>query len=374
MFKSLVLGLLIAAAFPAPARAAAAPGSGGAAVPWTTAAPETAGYSSARLDALGAFLKAGPTAGMLVVVHNKVIFSFGDISKPLKIASIRKSILTILYGRHVIDGEIDTARTVAEAGLQEKSPFLSRERQATIEQLLTSRSGIYLDPRDDPLGAQAPNRNTEFPGTFFYYGNWQYDAAGTAFEKLTGKSIYDSLEAELAGPLGMQDFRRSIQVKIPTPGSVHPEFAMYLSPRDLARIGLMMLQLGRWNGRQIVPEPWVRYMTSVVTPWDEMNPAMLRLRGNPDRWGFGAGWWVWDAQVFPGNLSESPFQGAYEARGAGGQYLTILPARDMLLVHAVDLAAHADPDSQLDQSEWEAIVGLVLASRCHRACAPAAAP
>ena len=49
-------------------------------------------------------------------------------------------------------------------------------------------------------------------------------------------------------PLGMQDFRRDLQQKFPSPGSVHPEYAMYLSTRDMARIGLLMLQLGNWDG------------------------------------------------------------------------------------------------------------------------------
>jgi CubicO group peptidase (beta-lactamase class C family) len=335
---------------------------------WSAATPEALGYSSAKLKALRVLLEQEPTTAFLVIVHGKILFSYGDVARPMKVASIRKSILALLYGQAVMEGKIDLTSNVDQLGLQERFPFLPLEKRATLEQLLTARSGIYLDPRTDELGAQAPNRGSEYPGTYFFYGNWQFDAAGTAYEKLTGESIYDALEKQLATPLGMQDFDRSRQKKVTTPTSIHPEYAMYLSPRDLARVGEMMLHAGSWDGKQVEPREWIRYVTSVVTPWDEMNPALLRMRGSPDRWGFGAGWWTWDAQPFPGNVNESPFQGAFEARGSGGQHLTILPARDMVLVHAVDLASHADPREQLDQSDWEAIVELVLATACRASC------
>jgi CubicO group peptidase (beta-lactamase class C family) len=127
-----------------------------------------------------------------------------------------------------------------------------------------------------------------------------------------------------------------------------------------------MLHDGNWNGKQIVPSDWVRYSTSPITPWDEMNPPLLRLRGAPERWGFGAAWWVWDATMYPGGLWASPFQGAFEARGSGGQYITVLPAREMVIVHKVDLATH--PDDGISQQEWDAITNMVIASACPDKC------
>jgi CubicO group peptidase (beta-lactamase class C family) len=62
--------------------------------------------------------------------------------------------------------------------------------------------------------------------------NWDFDAAGFAFEKLTKQDIYQALKNDLAEPLGMQDYVVAKQKKIPTE-SVHPEFAMYLSTREL---------------------------------------------------------------------------------------------------------------------------------------------
>jgi CubicO group peptidase (beta-lactamase class C family) len=305
---------------------------------------------------------------MMIVVRGKVIFEYGDVTKVSKIASIRKSLLTMLLGDPVIQGKVDLTRTVVDLGLQEKVPFAPNETHATLEDLVTARSGIYLDQETDDLTRQQPRRGSQYPGTYFYYNNWEFDAAGTAFERLTGRNIYDALESELAVPLAMEDFHRELQHKNPTPGSTHPEYAMYLSTRDMARIGLLMLHMGSWNGRQVIPADWVRYMTSIVTPWDEMNPAFLHLRGAPERWGFGAGWWVWDAAPFPGGLSASPYQGAYEARGSGGQYITVIPSKDMVIVQKVDLDQHPDPAGWMDQEDWDAITNLVIGSFCRSKC------
>jgi CubicO group peptidase (beta-lactamase class C family) len=303
---------------------------------------------------------------MMVVSQGKVIFEYGDVTKVTKIASVRKSILSMLYGNYVVAGNIDLTKTVKQLALDDKEPFLPLEEKATLEQLLAARSGIFMDARTDELTRQQPTRGVEYPGTYFFYNNWEFDAAGTAFEKVTGKNIYDALESDLARPLAMQDFRRDLQKKFQSPGSVHPEYAMYLSTRDMARLGLLMLRSGNWNGKQLIPYEWWKYSTSVVTPWDEMNPPLIRMRGAPERWGFGVGWWVWDAAVFPGGINESPFQGAFEARGTGGQYITVIQARDLVIVHKVDL--EQQPSVPIAQAEWDAITQMVIASACQEKC------
>src|ERR1051326_8254326 len=124
----------------------------------------------------------------------------------------------------------------------------------------------------------------------------------------------------------MQDYDKKRQKKNSgLPYTVHPEYAMYLSTRDMARVGLLMLREGEWNGKQVVPRDWCKYITSLVTPFHEINPPPLRQLGQPERWGYGALWWVWEAPVWPGGLYGCPFQGAYSAKGSGGQFITVLP-------------------------------------------------
>ena len=333
---------------------------------WQTIKPEDAGYSSARLEALHSWLQTGQTSAMIVVVHGKIIFQYGDLAHASKIASMRKSVLGMLYGSYVVSGKIDLSKTVKQLGLDDNEPFLPIEEHATLEQLLAARSGIYLPSGNKNLDQYAPRRGSQYPGTFFDYNNWDFNAAGTAFEKLTGKNIYDAVQTDLAQPLHMQDYDRAAQHSIPAPPSRHAEYAMSLSARDLARLGLLMLRLGNWDGKQIMSPDWIRYMTTLTTRFEQMYPTSLREPGLPERWGYGVLWWVWDAPVYPSPIYASPFAGAYTARGSGGQFVTVLPFFDMVVVHTVDI--DKDPEANVSVQNGDAILNMVLASVCEGPC------
>jgi len=210
------------------------PGSTFPVTAWEKVTPESANYSSAKLDALRVWLKTQHTTGMQVVVSGRVLFEYGDITQVSKIASVRKSILGMLPGNYVVGGKINLQKTVKELGLEDVNKFLPIEEQATLQNLIMSRSGIYL--KADP---NAPRKGSQTPGALFYYNNWDFNAAGTAFERLTGRNIFDALETDLARPIGLEDYDRKKQKKIQTVPdkliSVHPEYAMYLSTRDMAR-------------------------------------------------------------------------------------------------------------------------------------------
>jgi CubicO group peptidase (beta-lactamase class C family) len=326
--------------------------------------PEDEGYSSAKLDILRSWMKAQATKGLVVSVGGRVLFEYGDLKYVSKIASIRKSILGMLYGNYVASGKVDLQKTVKEIGIQEARPFLPIEENATLEMLLMSRSGIYFSPDENPTD-MPPRPGSQYPGTFFCYQNWDFDAAGTAFEKLTGKNIYDALETDLAGPLGMQDFDRSRQKKGP---GLNPEYPMYLSTRDMARIGLLMLRRGNWGGKTVIPAAWVKYLTTLTTHDTDLFPLSFRLMmlTGPVRWGFGVTWWVWDHPHFPGDVDLGPYEGAFSGMGSGGQYLTVLPNLDMVISHKVEVEGPAKGDVSI--MDYSTILQMVLASRCNGPC------
>lgn len=335
-------------------------------VEWERGKPESMHYSGARLEALRAWLKAQQTTAMMVVVHGKVIFEYGDLKLASKVASVRKSVLSMLYGNYVLSGKIDLGKNVKELGLDDKEPFLPIEERATLEQLLTARSGIYIPSGNQQLDPLTPKRGSEYPGTHFVYNNWDFDSAFRAFEKLTQKNVYDALQTDLSAPIGLQDYDAAQQKKITGADPLHLQYAMYLSTRDMARLGLLMLRWGVWNGKQIVPADWIRYSTSLVTPFDEINPTGLRIRGRPERWGYGVMWWVWDAPVFPGTIYNGPLQGAYSAMGSGGQYITVIPFEDMVIVHKVDI--DKDYRANISPLGYDAILAMVIDSKCDAQC------
>ena len=340
---------------------------------WQQASPESVGYSSAMLEALLGWVKTQDTTSMMVVVQGRVIFSYGDVSHTSKVASVRKSVLGMLYGKYVFDNTIDIDKTVKQLVLDDKQPFLPMEEKATLIQLLAARSGIYLPQREHPeslsawdQGRYMPPRGSAYPGSQFVYNNWDFNAAGTAFEKLTHKGIYEALQTDLAVPIGMQDYAVAKQKKNDSPDSVHPEYAMYLSTRDMARLGLLMLDSGVWNGKTIVPGDWVRYITTLQTPFHDIYPVGFRNYGEPARWGYGLLWWVWDAPMFPGNTYIGFMQGAYSAMGTGGQYITVIPANDMVVVHQVDIDKNSG--AAVSPSSYIAMLSMIANAYCDQKC------
>jgi hypothetical protein len=85
--------------------------------------PEDADYKPARLDAVRAWLRAGQTKALFVAVDGKELFSYGDVTAASKVASVRKSVLAMLYGSYVARGTIDLSKTVVELGLTDVRPF-----------------------------------------------------------------------------------------------------------------------------------------------------------------------------------------------------------------------------------------------------------
>jgi hypothetical protein len=320
---------------------------------WQQTLPESVGYSSAMLEAVRGWLKTQDTDIMMVIVQGRVIFSYGDVSHTSTIASVRKSVLDMLYGADVFKNDSNNAdldKTVKQLGLDDKLPFLPIEEKATLIQLMASRSGIYM-----------PTGNAD-----------QAKTMGVAFEKLTGKDIYQALQTDLATPLGMQDYVLSRQKKVYSSESLHPGYPMSLSTRDMARLGLLMLDCGQWNGKTIIFCDWARYSTYLHTPFRDINPTGFRNYGEPGRWGYGFLWWVWDEQMFPGDTYIGFLQGAYTAAGTGGTYITVIPAKDMVVVHQVDI--DKDYRAYVSPSSYIAILSMIANANCGDNCKATSGP
>ena len=338
------------------------------------AKPESVGFSSAKFEALRAWLKTQATTAMMVVVQGRVIFAYGDLSHVSKVASVRKSVLDMLYGKYVMNNTINVDKSVRDLGLEDpKTPFYPMESKATLIQLLASRSCIYLPEREHPgdlhdwdQGRYMPPRNSCYPGSQMVYNNWDFDMAGVAFEKATGKKIYDALRDDLAGPIGMQDYDVARQEKEHAASVSREGYPMWLSTRDMARLGLLMLDSGKWNGKQLIPDDWVRYSTVMLTPFHDIHPIQMRNDGEPARWGFGTMWWVWDAPIFPGGVFTGFMQGAYTAMGSGGQFITILPSKDMVVVHKVDI--DVSPHTDVSGTAYMAMLTMIADANCAEKC------
>ncbi|HKN97798.1 MAG TPA: serine hydrolase [Pseudonocardiaceae bacterium] len=258
-------------------------------------------------------LEALPTTAFLVLDRNRVVFDHGATSAPSHMASARKSILSVLYGPAVAAGTIRLAATLGELGIDDTGGLLPQERRATVRDLLTSSSGVYHPPATVAGPEQdAPARGSQPPGTLFHYNNWDFNALGTIFQRCTGRSMFDALAEDLAAPLEFQDFDPARQRLLGRPEvSEHLAHHFFLSARDLGRLGAMLLQGGRWEGRQVVPASWVAESTSVQVD-----------RGAGVQLDYGYCWWL------PRLLGP----GSFLAIGNFGQYLLCVPP-GLVVVH-----------------------------------------
>jgi CubicO group peptidase (beta-lactamase class C family) len=318
--------------------------------------PEEVGYSAQGLDAVRAYAETIPTTGLMVVVGGRVLFEYGDVEEISYLASVRKSILSMLYGNYVEKGVIDLEKTLEELGMDDVGGLLPIERKARVHDLITARSGVY-HPASNPGDAlaDAPPRGSQEPGTYMLYSNWDFNAAGGAFELMTGVDIFDALQSDLAEPLGFQDFQRELHQKGgDMERSLYPSYHMHLSTRDMARVGYLMLREGNWDGEQIIPAQWARTISSVVTPLEEMNPERMR----DGSFGYGYMWWIFD-----GPRTEEAFRGAYSGQGAYGQYITVLPALDMVVVHKTAVSPQRGFDRRTSGSQYQGILDRLVEAR-----------
>ena len=83
------------------------------------------------------------TTGLFITRNGKLIYNYGDISELSYLASCRKSILAMLYGKYVEDGTIDLSLTLEDLGIDDIGGLLEIEKKATIDNLITARSGVY---------------------------------------------------------------------------------------------------------------------------------------------------------------------------------------------------------------------------------------
>jgi dihydroorotase/N-acyl-D-amino-acid deacylase len=288
--------------------------------------PTRVGWSRTGLDSVQATISRMSSSAMVVVEHGKIVYTYGDITAQSYLASVRKSILSMLYGIEIARGRIDTSKTLAQLGIDDVGGLLPREKEATTQDLLGARSGVYhLASYPGDFLDEAPPRGSQKHGTYQLYSNWDFNVLGTIFEKETGRNLFDALQQDLARPLQMQDFRRDLQKKEgDSTRSIHPAYPIFLTTRDMARIGLLMLHHGNWKGQQIVPKEWVAKATSAVTPVSQLNPSIIRR----DRVGYGYLWWIFD-----GPWNTGPYEGAYTGMGAVGQFITVIPKLDIVVAH-----------------------------------------
>lgn len=314
--------------------------------------PASSGWSEAGLQAVETCAEGQETDALMIVQAGKIIYTYGDITHKYLCHSIRKSILAAMMGQDVADGTIDLSQTLEALGIDDNEGLSDIEKQATVYDLLTARSGVY-----HAAGYETPwmrmikeKRHSHAPGTYWCYNNWDFNALGTIFEKQTGKTVHQAFDERIAKPLQMQDFSLAGNNSPLGPDGWHEHFtesrhAAYpfrLSTRDLARFSQLYLRNGRWNGENVLAKDWAQ---ECVMPYSHAGA----------KGAYGYMWWLErDGVFFPGVVTP---KGSYTGVGAGGHFNITIPALDMVIVHRVDTDV---ADRRLSDHKFGRLLKLIL--------------
>jgi CubicO group peptidase (beta-lactamase class C family) len=310
---------------------------------WEAADPASLGWSLAKLHTARDYAREIGSTAVMIVQDGRVIAAWGDTRRKVEIHSVRKSFMSALYGIAVARRQIALDRTLEQLGIDDKPPRLSSlEKRANVRDLLMARSGIYHEAAYETQTMQEtrPRRGSYLPGKHWFYNNWDFNALGTILRNATGEDTFAAVSRHLAQPLHMEDFNETDGHYVYHPSSDHPAYTMRFSARDLARFGWLYLNQGRWQDRQVVPAAWVAESTR---PYSDARPGV----------GYGYLWWsATEGKQFGANTGP----GSFSARGSGGQYIIVSPARRMVIVHLNDL----DDQEKLEHREFGNLLKLIV--------------
>lgn len=292
---------------------------GAAQTDWESATPESKGMrASVVADVLNAGEAVSGLRALAVARHGVLVAEryYGGvrIQDLQSINSVTKSVCSILVGLAVQDGRLksldDTvAKLIPEAVADvPDSPAAS----VTLRQILSGRTGLAFDPSlfgqlagAKPLVRYALSR----PAVAVAPPGWSYNDAMVSLiapilERAQGSDLAQLATQQLFAPLGIEQF----EWRRDRDGKSMAAAGLALRTRDLLKLAALMLDGGRWKGRQVLPEQWV---SESLTP---QGPATWRA-GQIEDIGYGLLW-------FTGRLHGHRVAWAW---GYGGQFSLLVP-------------------------------------------------
>ena len=289
------------------------------------------------LDYTGGF---DQVRAILVSVHDRPVFEryyHSSAATTGNVFSVTKSVMSMLIGIAIDErklGGVD--QTLAELLPAYAATMPSAVKAVTLRQVLTMTAGLPPDPPDLPAFATTGDwvaaileEGIQQPaGQGFAYSSAGSHLLSAILKQATGRSTLDYARAKLFTPLGISTVPAAEPVARPEnqpaydrarfawptdPQGNHVGFTfLKLTARDMARLGQLWLNHGRWAGRQLVSAAWVT----------ESTTSHVDTQSTPEQYGYQ--WWVTTADGHR----------AYAAIGYGGQLIEVVPDLDLVTVVA----------------------------------------
>ena len=281
------------------------------------ATPESQGISSDLFAALLRELDASKDTEMhhfMALHHGKVICECNFAPYPKGMwhitHSMCKSITGMAIGMLIEEEKLKLDENIYDIFPDHINAFSKIFRPViTVENLLTMTSGITFNESgivsgNDWLGSFLNASVNGKPGTEFQYNSLNTYVLSAIVTKRTGETLTEYLTPRLFGPLGITKYYWETCPKGITKGG----WGLFLCAEDMAKLGQLYLQRGKWNGQQLVSEYWIEISTA------------RHLKTQNDTYGYGYQLW----------MEQRP--GSFEYNGMLGQNVIIYPDMDMVLV------------------------------------------
>jgi CubicO group peptidase (beta-lactamase class C family) len=323
---------------------------------WTVGRPEEVGIDPAALRAVyERFFSEDEfftSVSLLVVRHGQLVAEgylrdLGDRDRVLNIQSSTKSFTALTYG--VLESE--QASLSRESTLFELIPWAFSDddpakRQITIEHLLTMRSGIdfdnaafSIDTHPDALRGVAELTLSKPmyapPGEEFYYRDADPALVAISAGEIARERFEEAIRRAMFGPMGIEDYRWDRTGDGDNTGA----YGLWMRPRDEAKVGLMLVQGGQWEGQQLVPPDYLAAATRKQTDSGDRIPEAAD---------FDYGYFFWIV----------PELQAFTTWGHGGNFIFVVPAADLVIVHTA--LPYAGFDAGASLPEFVPVVRSVL--------------
>lgn len=313
---------------------------------WAEASPASQGIDSLRLEQAVDYLESqlaeqnSYTGGLVIIRNGYVIWSNPESYQLYETMSVSKSFLSTGLGLMIEEGMVRISDPVKDYDPRIGSKYPT----ATLKHFVTMTSGYdgqhipLHDPgydcdslkRCDTWDPGIPLDPIFPPGTKFRY--WDEAELELSYSLgLAGGNAYfvrDLLKKRIADPIGMQSFFwRDVETAVGIIPAMNG--GLKTSARDLARFGLLFLNRGRWEGKQLIIASWVDEASSVQVPASIPNDMTERADGSG---AYGYNWWI--NGITPGGDYYLPLadSGTYWASGYGTNRCFVIPSWNMVIV------------------------------------------
>lgn len=286
---------------------------------WAISAPAAEGIDLARLEA-GVEALENPSLFSVLVVRNDSLvfeeyFNGSARSSSNNVHSASKSVLGAALAIAVERGDIPSLDTRVSDVLPEYFTGTESSRSAiTLRDLMTMSAGLSwtedeteyeIESSTDWVAAVLGQRMASTPGTSFTYSTGNTHVLSAIIQRATGMGTCEFVHQYLFSPMNVtaEHWGRDPQ------GVSSGGYNLYLTPRELAKFGLLMLHDGTWKGQQLVPAKYVQEAQRTVFDVDATTS-------------YGELFWV---RTIAGHKT-------FFAWGWGGQFVYVIPDEDLVLV------------------------------------------